>query len=68
MLTRRPQVRIVYGVIIALLGLLWAAQGLDLLGQDGGMNGEPMWVVIGLVAAVFGTVVALSGARARNQV
>lgn len=67
MLTGRPQVRIVCGVIIALLGVLWVVQGLDLLGQDGGMNGETMWVVIGLIAAVFGAVVALSGARARNQ-
>lgn len=67
MLTGRPQVRIVCGVIIALLGVLWVVQGLDLLGQDGGMNGESMWVVIGLVAAVLGAVIAFSGVRARNQ-
>ena len=67
MLTARPQVRIVCGVIIALLGVLWVVQGLDLLGQDGGMNGETMWVVLGLVAAVFGAAVALSGARTRGR-
>lgn len=62
-----PQVRIVCGVIIALLGVLWVVQGLDLLGQDGGMNGETTWVVLGLAAAVFGVAVALSGARARGR-
>ena len=67
MLTGRPQVRIVCGVIIALLGVLWVVQGLDLLGQDGGMNGETTWVVIGLLAAAFGAAVALSGARARRR-
>jgi hypothetical protein len=57
----------VCGVIIALLGVLWIVQGLDLLGQDGGMNGETTWVVLGLVAAVFGATVSLSGVRARSR-
>ncbi|MDQ3692734.1 MAG: hypothetical protein M3464_03805 [Chloroflexota bacterium] len=67
MVTGRPQVRLVCGVIIALLGLLWIVQGLDLLGQEGGMNGERMWIVIGAVTAVFGAVIAVSGARARRR-
>ncbi|MBA2521223.1 MAG: hypothetical protein H0V24_16300 [Chloroflexia bacterium] len=67
MLTGRPQVRLVCGVIIALLGLLWIVQGFDLLGQEGGMNGEPIWIIIGAVAAVLGVAIAFSGARARRQ-
>lgn len=63
MFTGRPQVRLVCGGIIALLGVLWVVQGLDLLGQDGGMNGEEMWVVIGAIAAVLGGLVAILGAR-----
>lgn len=62
-----PQVRLVCGVIICLLGLLWIVQGLDLLGMDGGMNGESVWVIVGAVTAVAGAAIAISGARARNR-
>lgn len=67
MVSGRPQVRLICGIIIGLLGLLWMVQGLDLLGLDGGMNGEPLWIVIGAIAAVAGIALAISGARARNQ-
>jgi hypothetical protein len=50
-----------------LLGLLWIVQGLDLLGMDGGMNGESVWVIVGAVTAVAGAAIAISGARARNR-
>jgi hypothetical protein len=60
----RPYIRLVCGVIIALLGLLWIVQGLDLLGLEGGMNNDPTWVVIGAITAFFGLVVAISGVRA----
>lgn len=61
-----PKVRLVCGVIICLLGLLWIVQGLDLLGMDGGMNGEAVWVVVGAITAVAGAALAISGARARG--
>ena len=67
MVSGRPQVRLVCGIIIGLLGLLWIVQGLDLLGLDGGMNGESLWVVVGAIAAIAGAAIAISGARARGR-
>jgi hypothetical protein len=67
MVVGRPQIRLVCGIILALLGVLWIVQGLDLLGMDGGMNGETVWVVAGAVTAVAGAAIAISGARARNR-
>ena len=68
MLLARPTGRIVAGVVLALLGAVWTLQGLDLLGQDGGMNDRPEWVVIGLVAVVAGVALAVAGVRARRRV
>ncbi len=67
MVTGRPRVRLVCGTIIALLGVLWIVQGLDLLGQEGGMNDEPLWAVLGGITALLGAAIAVSGARARNR-
>ncbi len=67
MLLARPTGRIVAGVVLAVLGIVWTLQGLDLLGQDGGMNDRPEWVVIGLVAVAVGAALAVSGFRARRR-
>jgi hypothetical protein len=67
MTTGRPQVRIVCGAIIALLGGLWVVQGLGLLGMTGGMNNDPTWVVVGSLAALFGVILVISGARALGR-
>jgi len=53
------------GVLLALLGVLWILQGLDLLGQSGGMNGHPVWAVVGLVAIVGGVNLVRVGLRSR---
>ena len=42
------------GVLLAAVGVLWIAQGLKLLGQSGGMNGQHIWALIGLICAVAG--------------
>ena len=67
MLLGRPMGRIVVGVVLALFGALWILQGLDVLGQDGGMNGQGEWTLIGGIALALGLALAASGVRARSR-
>jgi hypothetical protein len=67
MLLGRPVARIVVGLVLALLGLVWTLQGFDVLGQDGGMNGQGQWIVIGLIAVIVGLALATSGYRSRSR-
>ena len=60
---RHTVVQIVAGALVALLGLLWILQGLDLLGQDGGMNDQLIWAFIGAVVLVVGVALAAGGLR-----
>ncbi|HET7596115.1 MAG TPA: hypothetical protein VFK15_04230 [Burkholderiales bacterium] len=50
-------VRLVVGIVLALLGILWILQGADLLGGSGGMNGQTIWIVIGAIVLIVGLVV-----------
>ncbi|WP_433201570.1 hypothetical protein ACQP1G_10555 [Nocardia sp. CA-107356] len=56
---------LIIGVLLVLMGGLWTLQGLNLLGQTGGMNGQGIWVVIGLIVVVVGVFVAGVGLRRR---
>jgi hypothetical protein len=54
------------GVLLVILGVLWTLQGLDLLGQSGGMNGRRIWAVIGPITALVGmALVAVGGRKGR---
>lgn len=57
---------IILGVVAVALGVLWTLQGLDLLGQSGGMNGNSTWAIIGPIVAVVGLLLVLFGARKRR--
>lgn len=57
---------LIIGVLLVLAGVVWTLQGLDLLGQSGGMNGEKMWAVIGPITAVVGLVLAGFGLRKKK--
>lgn len=57
------RVRIIVGVALVLLGLIWALQGFDVLGGSG-MSGKPIWAVIGSFFVVVGVLLVLSGRRA----
>lgn len=50
-------VRLIVGIVLALLGILWILQGADLLGGSGGMTGQSIWIVIGAIVLIAGLVV-----------
>jgi hypothetical protein len=54
--------RLVIGVVLALVGLVWALQGFGVVGGSG-MSGQGIWAVIGSFLVVVGVVVALSSRR-----
>jgi hypothetical protein len=53
-------ISVVLGVLLLLAGVLWALQGLNVLGGSA-MSGKNMWAVIGPVVAVCGLVLVLLG-------
>jgi hypothetical protein len=60
----RRWIFLVLGVLLALAGLVWIGQGLNMLGQSGGMNGQRIWALIGLVCVVAGVGLITAGVRA----
>ena len=59
----RRWVFLVFGVLLAIAGVVWTLQGLDMLGQSGGMNGQRMWAVIGPITALVGLGLVTLGIR-----
>lgn len=53
------------GVLLVLVGVLWALQGLDIIGGSG-MSGETLWAVIGPIVAVIGVGLVVVGLRGRQ--
>lgn len=57
----RP-ILIVVGVVIALMGVLWALQGVGIvLGSF--MSNSPPWIAIGSITAIIGAGLVLFGLR-----
>jgi len=58
------------GVLLAVLGVVWILQGLVGKTSSGGMNGHPIWAVLGAIAIVGGVALIVAGRRAaaRNSV
>lgn len=54
------------GLLGVVLGVLWTAQGLDLLGGSV-MSGVTIWAVIGPIVAVAGLVLIVLGVRVRAR-
>ena len=55
--------RLVAGVLLALVGMVWIGQGLGLLRGSSFMVDDVRWAIAGLVAAVVGVVLVMSGRR-----
>jgi hypothetical protein len=60
----RRWIFLVLGLLLAVVGVLWIGQGLNLLGQSGGMNGQHIWALVGLICAVAGLGFITAGVRA----
>jgi xanthine/uracil permease len=59
---------LVPGVILALLGIVWTLQGLNVLGGSA-MSGSPLWATIGPIVLAVGVVlivIAIVIARRRK--
>ena len=50
------------GAVLALVGLLWILQGLNVVGGSG-MSGQAIWAVIGVVVGVAGVFLVVRGLR-----
>jgi hypothetical protein len=58
-------VLIVVGLVLVLMGTVWALQGMTLL-PGTFMRGNPTWIVIGIVVDVIGIALVLTGLRLGN--
>ena len=54
--------KIIGGVVLVLLGLVWIGQGINLL-PGSFMSGQAMWAIIGVVVAVAGAWLLWSATR-----
>ena len=66
MMSERPTARIVLGVLLALLGLVWALQGIGVFPGESFMNDQREWIAIGGGAILLGGWLTASGWRARR--
>jgi len=53
---------LVIGAVLALLGLLWILQGLDVIGGSG-MSGHAIWAVIGVLIGAVGLFLVVRALR-----
>lgn len=53
----------IWPMLIVGVGIVWILQGFDILGQEGGMNGETRWIVFGAVTAFVGAFLVFLEAR-----
>jgi hypothetical protein len=60
-------IRIVVGIVLALLGILWILQGADVFGGSGGMNGKGIWIVIGAIVLIAGLAMLAPLVRRRQH-
>ncbi|MCW2784437.1 MAG: hypothetical protein JWP74_954 [Marmoricola sp.] len=54
------------GLVLVLVGLVWAGQGLNWI-KGSGMSGVTLWAIVGPVVAVLGVVVAGIGLQRRER-
>jgi predicted phage tail protein len=61
----KTRVRPVVGAILLVVGALWALQGAGAMG-GGAMSGHSQWLVIGIVVALAGVALLISGVAKRR--
>jgi hypothetical protein len=55
------------GALLCLVGVVWSLQGLVGKSSSGGMNGHPIWAVVGAVAFVVGVGLFVTGKRVQDR-
>jgi hypothetical protein len=55
----------VIGLLLALFGIVWILQGLDVVGAAGFMAGQNKWAIVGAAVLVAAIVVLTSANRRR---
>jgi hypothetical protein len=56
----KTRVRPIAGAILLVIGVLWSLQGSGAMG-GGAMSGHSQWLVIGLIVALAGVALLISG-------
>ncbi|MCI0156442.1 hypothetical protein KNO15_07010 [Leifsonia shinshuensis] len=57
---------VIPGVILAVLGLVWLLQGVDVLGGSA-MSGSPLWATVGPIVLVVGLALIVIGVVRRRR-
>ena len=65
--TMKKGLLIVVGVLVALAGVVFTLQGLNVM-SNSAMSGKTIWAVLGPVIAIIGLIVATVGTRQRRVV
>jgi hypothetical protein len=60
-------VRLIVGILLGLVGLVWLGQGLNLI-KGSMMTGQAQWAVIGVVLIIVAAWLVWGAARARGWV
>jgi hypothetical protein len=58
--------RLIAGILLALVGLVWIGQGLGLLRGSSFMVDDIRWAIFGAVAVVAGVVLLIGVGRSRS--
>jgi len=59
--------RLIIAAVLGVVGLVWVAQGLDLLQGSGFMDGDVRWAAAGAVLVGVAVVLGVSAARRRPE-
>jgi hypothetical protein len=59
--------RWIVAAVVAAIGLIFIAQGTNILPGSGGMYGDSRWAVVGVVLVAVGAAVGWSALRNRRQ-
>jgi hypothetical protein len=54
--------KLVVGVALILVGVVWTLQGLDVMGGSG-MSGNALWAVVGPIVALIGAYLVVRAVR-----
>ena len=57
--------RLILAAVLGVVGIVWVAQGLDLLQGSGFMDGDVRWAAAGAVLVLIAIGLAVSAARRR---